>query len=91
MRAHDPVAMAHSRREFAAACAAGSLIYVEDPYEAVEGADALVLVTEWKPYRQPDFLRLRQRMRTPLIIDGRNQYQPAALRELGFIYSGIGR
>ena len=91
VRAHDPVAMAHSRREFAAACAAGSLIYVEDPYDAVEGADALVLVTEWKPYRQPDFMRLRQRMRTPLIIDGRNQYQPAALRELGFIYSGIGR
>ncbi len=91
VRAHDPVAMAHSRREFAAACAEGSLTYVEDPYEAAEGADALVLVTEWKPYRQPDFTRLRQRMRTPVIIDGRNQYQPTVLRELGFIYSGIGR
>ncbi len=89
--AHDPVAMENSAQEFSAACATGQLSHVDDPYAALVDADALVLVTEWKPYRQPDFLRIRQLLRTPLIIDGRNLYPPASLREQGFIYHGIGR
>ncbi|NNM51131.1 MAG: UDP-glucose/GDP-mannose dehydrogenase family protein [Pseudomonadales bacterium] len=91
VRAHDPVAMPNSQEEFAEAAASGKISYCQDPYEAVRGVDALVLVTEWKPYRQPDFERLKSLLRTPVIIDGRNQYAPDKLRQAGFIYSGIGR
>ncbi len=91
VQAHDPVAMPNSREEFAEAAASGKIVYCQDPYEAVRGVDALVLVTEWKPYRQPDFERLKSLLRTPVIIDGRNQYAPDKLRQSGFIYSGIGR
>ena len=60
-------------------------------YEALEGADALVLVTEWNEFREPDFPRMKSLMRTPAIFDGRNIYDPRQLQELGFHYEGIGR
>jgi UDPglucose 6-dehydrogenase len=60
-------------------------------YEAAEGADALVVVTEWNEFREPDFVRLKTLMRHPAIFDGRNLYNPQSLRELGFHYEGIGR
>lgn len=60
-------------------------------YEAAEGADALVVVTEWNEFREPDFQRLKSLMRKPAIFDGRNIYNPHALREIGFYYEGIGR
>jgi UDPglucose 6-dehydrogenase len=60
-------------------------------YEAVEGADALVLVTEWNEFREPDFQRIKSLMRTPAIFDGRNIFSPEPLRALGFHYEGIGR
>jgi UDPglucose 6-dehydrogenase len=60
-------------------------------YDAVEGADALVLVTEWNEFREPDFRRIKKLMRTPAIFDGRNVYDPASLKEMGFHYEGIGR
>ncbi len=60
-------------------------------YDAVEGADALVLVTEWNEFREPDFRRVKKLMRTPAIFDGRNVYDPASLKEMGFHYEGIGR
>jgi UDPglucose 6-dehydrogenase len=60
-------------------------------YEAVEGADALVLVTEWNEFREPDFARIKALMRQPAIFDGRNIYNPRYLREMGFHYEGIGR
>ena len=64
---------------------------VDDLYNATDGADALVLVTEWKAFRSPDFDKLKQQLNSPLIFDGRNIYDPAQLRALGFDYYGIGR
>jgi UDPglucose 6-dehydrogenase len=60
-------------------------------YDAVEGADALVVVTEWPEFREPDFARIRELMRGNAVFDGRNIYDPAQMRELGFEYQGIGR
>ena len=60
-------------------------------YEALEQADALVLVTEWKPFRHPDFRAMKEMMKQLVIFDGRNQYEPDSLKEDGFEYFGIGR
>jgi UDPglucose 6-dehydrogenase len=60
-------------------------------YEAVEGADALAILTEWSEFREPDFARMKAVMKRPAIFDGRNIYKPELLRELGFHYAGIGR
>jgi UDPglucose 6-dehydrogenase len=62
-----------------------------DAYEAAEGADALIIVTEWNEFRQLDLLRIKPLMRRPVIIDGRNIYEPAEVRALGFVYRGVGR
>ncbi len=62
-----------------------------DPYEALEGADALVIVTEWNEFRNPDFDRIKSGAQAPLIFDGRNLYDPARMRENGFTYLSIGR
>ena len=84
--AHDPVAGAEARRWF------GSRIeYARNNYDALRGADALVIHTEWHPYRHPDFARMRDEMATPLIFDGRNLYQPENAAEEGFEYFSIGR
>jgi UDPglucose 6-dehydrogenase len=93
VRAHDPVAMAAARAEFPSDwMAEGRLVFCEDQYEALEGADALALVTEWKPFRHPDFGAMRQRMRPdPVVFDGRNQYWPEGMRAEGFTYYGVGR
>jgi UDPglucose 6-dehydrogenase len=87
VHAHDPVAMPHMRALFSPT----ELQLHEDPYSAIDGAEALVLVTEWKLYRQPDFARIKELMKHPLILDGRNQYNPAKLTNIGFAYRGIGR
>ncbi len=86
VRVHDPQAMESARAVFGKRVA-----YSFDDYSAVKGADALVIVTEWLMYRNPDFERLRGLMRRPLIVDGRNLYDPARIRECGFEYRGIGR
>jgi UDPglucose 6-dehydrogenase len=84
--AHDPVADRTARRYF------GERIrYAALPYEALEGVDALFIVTEWNEFRHPDFDRMKALMKTPVIFDGRNIYDPARMRELGFTYQGIGR
>jgi UDPglucose 6-dehydrogenase len=84
--AHDPVAERTARRYF------GERIrYASLPYEALEGVDALFIVTEWNEFRHPDFERMKALMKTPVIFDGRNVYDPARMRELGFTYLGIGR
>jgi UDPglucose 6-dehydrogenase len=67
------------------------LILADHQYDALKDADAMVLVTEWKPFRQPDFNAMKRLMRNLVIIDGRNQYDPATLKADGFDYSGIGR
>ena len=86
VRVHDPHAIDNLRALY------GERIeYAPTMYDAAAGADALVLVTEWHPYRRPDFQRLLATMKTPVLIDGRNVWDPAELKELGFRYSGIGR
>lgn len=92
VRAFDPVARETARREFPEAWFAdGRLQIVEGQYEAAIDADALCLVTEWKPFRRPDFRALKRLLNTPLIIDGRNQYDREQLKREGFGYYGIGR
>jgi len=88
LRLHDPVA----RETFSAELPAADRVqYFDDNYEAVSGADALVLVTEWRAYRRPDFRRIHDLMREHHLFDGRNIWDPAYVREIGFTYVGIGR
>jgi len=92
VQAYDPVAMTQASRELPGDwLASGRLALMDDPYQVLENADALALVTEWKAFRQPDFKRMRQIMKTPIIFDGRNQYDPEEMVEFGFEYHGIGR
>jgi len=84
--AHDPVAMDEAHRRLG-----DRVEYAETNYAAVNGADALVIVTDWNEYRHPDFARIRKLLRRPVIIDGRNLYDPAKMAELGFRYDSIGR
>jgi UDPglucose 6-dehydrogenase len=85
VRAFDPVAM-----EGAAKVLPGVAL-CDDPYAVVEGADALVVATEWNEFKQLDMARIRGLMRRPILLDARNIYDPAAMRALGFVYRGIGR
>ncbi|MEA5446109.1 UDP-glucose/GDP-mannose dehydrogenase family protein [Gammaproteobacteria bacterium AB-CW1] len=90
--AYDPEAMDTARAELPAEWfESGKLKLVDHQYEATNGIDALVLVTEWKPFRQPDFDTLAQKMKQKIIFDGRNQYEPSQMKVLGFEYTGIGR
>ena len=92
VRAYDPVAMDNAREYFAAELFdEGRITLVDHQYDALKNADAMVLVTEWKPFRQPDFNAMKRLMKNLVIIDGRNQYDPATLKADGFQYSGIGR
>jgi UDPglucose 6-dehydrogenase len=69
----------------------GCLCFFDDQYDALAGASALILVTEWRQFRNPDFSRIKHLLATPVIFDGRNQYEPDDLRKQGFEYFGIGR
>jgi len=92
IRAYDPIAVENVRKSMpAAALEKGQIVFCSEQYEALDGADALLLVTEWKQFRNPDFDRIKRRLRTPMIFDGRNQYDPKDLAEQGFEYYGIGR
>lgn len=86
VRAHDPQAVESARRHFG-----DRIEYVPHNYDALDGADALVILTEWQPYRRPDFERVRARLKEPVIFDGRNLFEPGRMRELGFEYVSIGR
>jgi UDPglucose 6-dehydrogenase len=88
VRAYDPVAMHEAARALAGK---PGISFATDMYDALDGADALLIATEWKVFRAPDFDRVKALLKTPLIIDGRNLYTPADVRGLGFEYSGIGR
>jgi UDPglucose 6-dehydrogenase len=86
-RAHDPVAM-----EVAQSIIGDKGVeYMKNYYDALEGADALLLLTEWNQFRRPDYDRMKSLLKQPLIFDGRNQYDPAKMKELGFTYYCIGR
>jgi UDPglucose 6-dehydrogenase len=84
--AYDPVAMPEARR-----CISEPIDYAEHPMQALNGADALVIVTEWKEFRSPDFEEIAARLASKRIFDGRNLYEPKVCRQAGLIYEGIGR
>jgi len=84
--AYDPQAMRNAREVLG-----DRVRFAASPYDAVEDADAMVLVTEWTEFREPDFPRMLKIMRRPVIFDGRNVFNPAKLRSAGFSYHGIGR
>jgi UDPglucose 6-dehydrogenase len=86
VRVHDPAAMPAARRHLG-----DRVRYAAHAYEALEGAAALAIVTEWLEYRNPDFARMKALLAQPLIVDGRNLYDPARLARLGFTYDSIGR
>ena len=85
VRGYDPAALDKARAVLP------QLEYRRNAYAAARGADAVVIVTEWNEFRQLDLQRLRRGMRRPVVVDGRNIYDPAEMRRLGFVYRGIGR
>jgi len=88
VRAFDPEAREEARRLYGER---DDLLLCEHAYDALQGADVLVVVTEWKAFRSPDFARIRAALADPAIFDGRNLYDPAAVEEAGLAYYGIGR
>ncbi len=88
VQAYDPIAMEATRKIYGER---PELLYADSAERACEGADALVLVTEWAQFRSPDFAAVKRLLRQPAIFDGRNQYDGALLKALGFHYEGIGR
>lgn len=91
IKAYDPVAMGKIAERYPNQVEQKQLQLMNEPYIALQNADALVLITEWKQFRQPDFNTMKKHMRRPLIIDGRNQYDPEMVREYGIEYAGVGR
>jgi UDPglucose 6-dehydrogenase len=86
--AYDPAAMEETRRIYGERA---DLLLVDSPMDALKGADALLIVTEWKVFRSPNFDAMKSLLNTPLVFDGRNLYEPQAMREMGFDYLPIGR
>jgi len=84
--AHDPAAMPEARRRLG-----DRIRFADTGYAALEGADALVVVTDWNEYRFPDFARIKAALKSPVLIDGRNLYDPAKMASFGFTYRSIGR
>ncbi len=84
--AHDPVAMPVAERIFG-----DKIEYFDNAYEALAGANCLVIVTEWQEFKQPDFDRIRKLLKTPLVIDGRNLYDRETMERIGFCYVAVGR
>ncbi|SAK94552.1 UDP-glucose dehydrogenase [Caballeronia arationis] len=96
VRAYDPVALDEAQRVFALDLAGRPddlkrLTFVTSQKEALPGADALVIVTEWKEFKSPDFAHLKSELKMPVVFDGRNLYEPEAMAELGIDYYAIGR
>jgi UDPglucose 6-dehydrogenase len=88
VRAFDPVAMQRAADIWGKQA---GFELCKDPMAAAEGSDALIVVTEWHEFRSPDFAQLSKLLRQPVIMDGRNLYEPRMMAELGFDYTGIGR
>jgi UDPglucose 6-dehydrogenase len=86
IRAYDPKAVGEAEKILG-----DSIDYFNDDYEALCGADALLILTEWAEFREPDFDLVKERLKEPIIFDGRNLYEPARMRDLGFTYYCIGR
>jgi UDPglucose 6-dehydrogenase len=86
LQVHDPEAAERVREQFGS-----QLTYANSPLETLEGADALAINTEWSEFRSVDLHEMRRRMKSPVIFDGRNLYEPAIARDAGFVYHSIGR
>ncbi|HEX9657927.1 MAG TPA: UDP-glucose/GDP-mannose dehydrogenase family protein [Bacteroidota bacterium] len=86
LRVHDPEALDEVKK-----LVGDKIQYFENNYDALKGADAMAVVTEWNEFRRPDFSRMKSLLKSPVIFDGRNIYNPGKLREMGFTYYGIGR
>lgn len=86
IKAHDPEAMNEARKYFG-----DRIEYVNDNYEVLKEADALAIVTEWNEFRRPNFPKMKSLMKSPVIFDGRNLYEPREMKEYGFTYYCIGR
>ena len=91
VQAFDPVALKEARRVLPQEVGPMAVSFYEKAYDALQGADCLALVTEWNLFRKPNFERIKAQLRRPVIFDGRNQYDPDVLRDLGFDYFCIGR
>ncbi|MEJ2451537.1 MAG: UDP-glucose/GDP-mannose dehydrogenase family protein [Gammaproteobacteria bacterium] len=88
IKAFDPEAMPETRRIYGER---PELVLTDSPEEAVENTDALIVMTEWNIFRSPDLVELKQKMRSPVIFDGRNIYNPQVMKDMGFVYASIGR
>ena len=88
VRAYDPVAMDAARRLYPDQ---PRLVLCPSAEDAVKGADALAVATEWREFRSPDFVALKSSLKAPVIFDGRNVYEPEHMRQIGFEYFGVGR
>ena len=88
VRVYDPKAMEDAQQYYFNGIP--NITYTKNKYDALENCDCMVLVTEWKEFRSPDFLEIKTRLKSPVIFDGRNQYDAKRLKELGFTYIQIG-
>jgi UDPglucose 6-dehydrogenase len=86
VRVHDPEAMANVRAQYG-----DKLIYCDTLMDALDGVDALAIMTEWKDYHSPDFAEMYQVMKSPVVFDGRNLYSPERMKRRGYRYYSIGR
>ena len=85
IRAYDPQAMEVAKKILP------DIIYCDNPYQAVEDSDALIIITEWDEFKNLDLLKVKKLLKQPVIIDGRNIFDPSQMKELGFSYHGVGR
>ncbi len=86
VHAYDPISMDNARKEYGE-----GIVYFDDSYGAMKGADALVIMTEWNEFRQLDLEKIRKTLRAPVVVDCRNIYKPAIMKEMGFRYQSFGR
>lgn len=86
IQAYDPMATENAKKVLG-----DKVTYTEDVYQALDGADALLLMTEWSEFKELDFAKVKKLMKQPIIVDGRNIYDPAKMKEQGFTYQGIGK
>jgi UDPglucose 6-dehydrogenase len=86
-KAHDPVAMEVAK----SIIGTKNIEYVAHSYDVLDGADALLLLTEWNQFRKPDYEKIKAHMKTPVVFDGRNLYDSQKMKEIGFEYYSIGR
>jgi UDPglucose 6-dehydrogenase len=91
IKAFDPVAETNAEKYFEKKGLQKSITFIRDQYEVLSGADALVLVTEWKSFREPDFNLIKSKIKAPVVFDGRNVYATKKMKELGFEYLSVGR